>query len=91
MKKSVKETSTEKSSYSEMHPQDLIMLMREGDQGAFDFLNSLPSDEMHAKVRAGAEPWSPILIKAEQMAALRRGATRDGRCLVCGQPKPGST
>jgi hypothetical protein len=32
--------------------------------------------------------WRPVLVKAEQMAALRKTATRDGRCLVCGQPKP---
>jgi hypothetical protein len=77
--------------YSEMHAQDLVMLMREGDEGAFAYLTSLPDHEMLAKVRAGAKPWRPILIDAEQMAALRKGATRDGRCLVCGQPKPGPT
>jgi hypothetical protein len=39
-------------------------LVREGDADALAFLNSIPPQRMRAKVRAGAKPWNPRLVKA---------------------------
>ena len=50
--------------YSELYPVDLVTLVREGDAGALDYLNSLSALKIRATVKAGSN-WRPILIKAQ--------------------------
>jgi hypothetical protein len=49
--------------YAEMHPEDLMSLIREGDAEARAYLSSLPVDERRTKARAGAKAWRPLLVK----------------------------
>lgn len=49
--------------YAELHPVDLIALVREGDAGAVRYLDALSQRVMRAKVRAGAKSWRPRLLK----------------------------